>query len=190
MATKKTTQRGGATKAIAPVKASAPAKPKKPMPAATTKKTATKPIPVEKAAAKKVAPRPVASAPRPVKTGKGAAPLDVGRSLVELARGGRGSEVEKKWWSPNVVSIEGLGLSMEWIGSKAAHQKAVEWEADHIVHGVEIEGPFVGASGFAVRFKMEVETKSTGQHEKMEEVGVYTVENGKIVREEFMYRAG
>ena len=189
MATKRTTQRGSA------IKASAPAKSKKAMPAATTKKTATKRAPVEKAppkkvAAKQVAPRPSASAPRPVKTGKGAAPLDVGRSLVELARGGRGSEVEKKWWSPNVVSVEGLGMSMEWLGSKAAHQKTVEWEADHIVHGVEIEGPFVGASGFAVRFKMEVETKSTGQREKMEEVGVYTVENGKIVREEFMYRAG
>jgi hypothetical protein len=158
-------------------------------PAAAKRKPAAKPAPAKKSPAKKSAAAPAASA-RPVKTGKGAAPLDVGRSLVELARAGRGNEVEKKWWAPGVVSVEGLGMSMEWVGSKAAHQKAVDWEADHVVHGVEIEGPFVGATGFAVRFKMEIETKSTGQREKMEEVGVYTVENGKIVREEFMYRAG
>ena len=160
------------------------------MPAATTKKTAVKPAPVEKVAAKKVAPRPVASAPRPVKTGKGAAPLDVGRSLVELARSGRGNEVEKKWWSPNVVVGRGP-RPLDGVGRQQGRApEGRGGEADHIVHGVEIEGPFVGASSFAVRFKMEVETKSTGQREKMEEVGVYTVENGKIVREEFMYRAG
>jgi hypothetical protein len=162
-------------------------------PAAT--RAAAKPAPAKRAAArktaaKKVAPRARAVTTRPVQTGKGAAPLDVGKSLVELARSGRGTEVERKWWSPGVVSIEGLGISMEWVGSKAAHQKGVDWEADHVVHGVEIAGPFVGASGFAVHYKMDIETKSTGQREKMEEVGVYTVQNGKIVREEFMYRVG
>jgi hypothetical protein len=34
---------------------------------------------------------------------------------------------------------------------------------------------------------MDVETKSTGKRETMNEVGVYTVQNGKIIREEFMY---
>jgi hypothetical protein len=33
---------------------------------------------------------------------------------------------------------------------------------------------------------MDVETKSTGAREWMEEIGVYTVKDGKIVREEFM----
>lgn len=143
-----------------------------------------------KAAPKKPAARATAVQPRFVKTGKGATPLEVGRSLVELVRAGRGSEVEKKWWSPAVVSVEGMGVSMEWAGRSAVEDKNQTWEADHIVHSLEVEGPFVGATGFAVRFRLDVETKSTGQRDKMEEVGVYTVQDGKIVREEFMYRAG
>jgi hypothetical protein len=184
MATKKTTQRAPLSKA------GTAGKPKKQASPPAAKKAAAKPAPTKKATAKKVPARSGAVAPRPVKTGKGATPLDVGKSLVDLARSGKGAEVEKKWWSPGVVSVEGLGMSMEWVGSKAAHQKGTDWEADHLVHGVEVQGPFVGASGFAVHYKMDIETKSTGQREKMEEVGVYTVRDGKIVREEFMYRVG
>lgn len=130
------------------------------------------------------------AAPKQVKTGKGATPLEVGSDLVKLVRAGQGDEVYTKWWAPGVVSVEGLGMSMEWSGRKSVLQKNATWEADHVVHGAEVEGPFVGATGFTVRFKMDIETKSTGQRETMEEVGVYTVKNGKIVREEFMYRAG
>ena len=39
------------------------------------------------------------------------------------------------------------------------------------------------------KFKMDVEDKSTGRRTIMEEVGVYTVKNGRIVQEEFMYGA-
>ncbi len=59
--------------------------------------------------------------------------------------------------------------------------------SDNVIHGASTEGPFVVSTGFAVRFRMDVETKSTGQRRVMDEVGVYTVEDGKIVCEEFMY---
>jgi hypothetical protein len=184
MATKKRTQqKSGAKK-----RSGGSGAKRSPSPATGEKKAKARPA--KKAPAKKTGTALAQPGGRPVHTGKGPAPLDVGRSLVELARAGRGAEVERKWWAPGVVSVEGLGVSMEWVGSRAAHRKGADWEADHVVHGVEIEGPFVGASGFAVRFKMDIETKSTGQREKMEEVGVYTVKDGKIVREEFMYRAG
>ena len=54
-------------------------------------------------------------------------------------------------------------------------------------NGASAEGPFVGAQGFAIKFKMDVEELNTGTRRVSEEVGVYTVNNGKIVREEFMY---
>jgi hypothetical protein len=144
----------------------------------------------KKGASRASKPGKAKAGPRPVKTGKGATPQEVGNELVRLVRSGRPAEVETKLWAPGVVSVEGMGMSMEWTGRKAAHQKGVDWEADHVVHGVEAEGPFVGATGFAVRYKMDIETKSSGQRDSMEEVAVYTVRNGKIVREEFMYRAG
>ena len=63
------------------------------------------------------------------------------------------------------------------------------WVDNHEVHGLEVDGPFVGDSQFAVRFKMDVTAKASGQRMQMTEVGVYTVKNDKIVREEFYYNA-
>ena len=53
--------------------------------------------------------------------------------------------------------------------------------------GAAAEGPFLGSSGFAVRYRMQYKVRASGEIKTMSEVGVYTVQNGKIVREEFMY---
>jgi hypothetical protein len=52
---------------------------------------------------------------------------------------------------------------------------------------MEVGGPWVGATGFAVKFALEASQKSTGNRIQMEEIAVYTVHNGKIVREEFHF---
>lgn len=164
----------------------------------TAKKAAAKPAKksVKKAPAKtmkkpgrKPAGRSVA--PAPVKTGPGASPMEIGQSLVSMFNRGQFAEIEAKWWNPReITSVEGVGVSLAWAGKAAVDAKNHEWMADHIIHGASADGPFVGASGFAVRFRMDVETKSTGDRRVMDEVGVYTVKNGKIVREEFMYLVG
>ncbi|MFN0132597.1 MAG: SnoaL-like domain-containing protein [Phycisphaerales bacterium] len=131
----------------------------------------------------------VSLAPVPVKTGKGATPTEIGNDLVSMFNAGHFKEIEEKWWAKSVVSVEGEGVSMEWRGRKAVDAKNAGWLETHTIHGASAEGPYVGATGFAVRFRMDVEDKSNGQRTMMEEVGVYTVERGKIVREEFMYGA-
>jgi hypothetical protein len=55
---------------------------------------------------------------------------------------------------------------------------------------MQIGGPWVGATGFAVRYAIDVTQKSTGQRHQMEEIAVYTVKDGKIVREEFHFGTG
>jgi len=40
-----------------------------------------------------------------------------------------------------------------------------------------------------VKFRMEYKVRASGEIKNMTEVGVYTVNKGKIVREEFMYGA-
>lgn len=125
--------------------------------------------------------------PVPVTTGKGPAPAEIGADLIAMFNKGQFKEIEAKYWSKDIESVEGVGVAMAWRGRKAVDAKNAWWMSDHVLHGASAEGPFVGASGFAVRFRMDVETKSTGQRQNMDEVGVYTVEKGKIVREEFMY---
>lgn len=128
-------------------------------------------------------------APVPVSTGKGPSAADIGRDLVAHFNAGKNdAELWAKHFNFKALeSIEGLGVGMKWVGGKAVEAKNQWWISDHVVHGARAEGPFVGSTGFAVRFTMDVETKSTGTRETMNEVGVYTVQNGKIIREEFMY---
>jgi hypothetical protein len=152
---------------------------------------------VAKAAAKKPAAKSAggsgagvgggAPGPFEVKTGSGASAMEIGQDLVAMFNRGEFKQIEDKYWSPGIESIEGLGVNMGWRGRKAAEEKGAAWMAEHTIHGATAEGPFVGSTGFTVRFKMDVETKADGKRSMMDEVGVYTVRDGKIVREEFMY---
>lgn len=145
--------------------------------------------PAKKSAAK--ASKPAAKvdpmAPVPVNTGSGRSPMEIGKELVEKFNAGKAALSDFDFFSPKIVSCEGMGVGMEWRGRAGVDAKNAWWSSDHTIHGASAEGPFVGSTGFAVKFCMDVETKSTGARETMEEVGVYTVNNGQVVREEFMY---
>lgn len=126
--------------------------------------------------------------PTPVKTGKGAGPEEIGRAVVESFNAGRpDKELWDRWWSPKAVSVEGHGTALAWNGKKAIADKSAWWASAHTVHGASADGPYLGATGFAVKFRIDVEEKASGKREVVEEVGVYTIQNGKVVREEFMY---
>ncbi len=94
-------------------------------------------------------------------------------------------EIEEMWWSPRITSIEGMGQA--WDGRAAVEGKNAWWAQTNRMASGSAEGPYVGATGFSVKFHLEVEDKNTGQRTIMDEIGVYTVKDGKIVQEEFMY---
>jgi ketosteroid isomerase-like protein len=145
-----------------------------------------------KAAPKKArAKKPAASlAPKPVKTGRGPGPTEIATQVFALLRDGKYREVEDGWLAPGIVSVEGAGASMAWTGKKAVLAKYRGWEADHDIHTMDVAGPWVGATGFAVKFTGDVTQKSTGQRLHLEEIAVYTVKDGKITREEFHFATG
>lgn len=55
------------------------------------------------------------------------------------------------------------------------------------MHDFSSEGPYLNGDQFAVRFQVDVTVKETGERRVMDEVGLYTVENGRIVEERFFY---
>ncbi len=160
-------------------KAKASAKPAKAAPKA---KASAKPIAKGKSPAGAKAPQGM----RPVSTGSGASPMELGSKLVSLFNTGQIGECEKLW-DRSIVSCEGMGVGLEWAGLAAVEAKNAEWNGKHTMLGGAAEGPFVGSTGFAVKFRLHVKVNETGAEMVMNEVGVYTVQNGKIVREEFMY---
>lgn len=158
-----------------------PAKPaKKPAPKAAAKKPAAKGKPAGGGK----------GGVFPVSTGSGATPEQVGKTLVTMFNGGKLREIEDFYWTPDIVSCEGMGVGMEWRGQQAVREKNAEWGKGNKIVSARAEGPFVGSTGFAVKFAIEIEKIPGGTREKMNEVGVYTVRDGKICREEFMFAVG
>ena len=141
---------------------------------------------------KKGSPRKSAKPKGPVavKTGAGPAPAEVAARVLELLRAGNAAEVEQKWLASGIESVEGVGASMSWSGKRAVLDKYRAWEADHEINDMQVEGPWVGATGFVLKYRVDATQKSNGQRMQMEEMAVYTVRNGKIVREEFHFATG
>lgn len=110
----------------------------------------------------------------------------VGKQLVDLCNQGKNFDVMNTMYAANIVSVEGDGA--ETSGKDAVIEKSKRWSADNKIESEKVDGPFFnGPNTFAVHTIFEVTPKSTGKRIRLEEVGVYTVENDQIVREEFFY---
>lgn len=115
---------------------------------------------------------------------------EIGDILVAHCREGREAELLANYYSDDIVSVEAVGMggkSPVTEGMDGVKGKHAWWEENFIVHDANVEGPFPhGDDRFGVIFEMDAEEKG-GQRHKMKELAVYTVADGKIVREEFFY---
>ncbi|VTU32416.1 nuclear transport factor 2 family protein [Variovorax sp. PBL-E5] len=119
--------------------------------------------------------------------------MEIARKLVELCRQGKNAEARDTLFSPDVVSVEAgapPGQQREAKGIAAVKAKGDWWFANHEVHSASVTGPWPHDDRFVVGFQFDVTNKPSGQRMKMDEVALYTVSNGKIVREEFFYDMG
>lgn len=124
--------------------------------------------------------------PKPVKTGKGASPAEVGEGVVAMVKAGAPeTEIWDKYFSRKLVSVEGA-MGLAWHGRPAVRAKADWWYSTHKVHSVAAEGPYIGATGFGVKYTIDAEEIETGNRMKVDELAFYTVRNGKVIQEEFM----
>jgi hypothetical protein len=111
----------------------------------------------------------------------------VAKKVVELVRKQAWYEALDQLYDDNVVSVEG-GAGDEKGGKEAVRGKIDWWVNAFEVHSFNAGEPFVGGDRFVVQYDAEVSDKKTKERRKLSEVGVYTVKNGKIVREEFLPR--
>ena len=112
---------------------------------------------------------------------------DIADDLVALCKEGKFGEAGEKYWADDVLSVEPMGENAKVQGKAAARGKGEWWSTNHVVHGVEVEGPYVNGDQFAVHFKMDVTPKASGQRMTMDEMGIYTVRGDKIAEERFFY---
>ena len=76
----------------------------------------------------------------------------------------------------------------EMRGIDAIRGKNERWVENNEIHTADAIGPFVGEDQFAVRYEFDFTAKQSGQRMQMSEMGLYTVKDGKIVREQFFYQ--
>ena len=112
---------------------------------------------------------------------------EIAAAFTELCRKGEFEEAGKRFWSDDIVSREPMEGDMAMLKGRAAVEKKGEWWfANHEIHKVDVGGPYVNGDQFVVRFTMDVTPKG-GQRVQMDEVGVYTVQGGKVVEERFYF---
>jgi len=114
---------------------------------------------------------------------------EVAQKVVELVRKQAWHEALDTLYDDNVVSVEayaGANGSPETRGKEGVRGKIDWWVNAMKVHSFTANGPFVAHDRFVVQYEADVTEKDSNERRKISEVGVYTVKNGKIVREEFL----
>lgn len=113
---------------------------------------------------------------------------EIAERLVACCREGREADALETLYADHAVSVEAvdMGQGRETVGRAAIAGKHAWWESAMEVHEASAKGPFLhGPDRFAVIFAADVTERASGKRIKMQEVGLYTVADGKIVREEF-----
>ena len=119
--------------------------------------------------------------------------MEIANRLVELCRAGKNAESLETLFSKDVVSVEGgapPGMDRQAHGLAAVRAKSAWWVENHEIHSVTISGPWPHDDRFIVRFQYDVTNKPSGKRLDLDEAGLFTVKDGKIVREEFFYSMG
>ena len=115
----------------------------------------------------------------------------VAGKFMELCKQGKHFDVMRTMYAPEMVSVEGNGK--ESVGKEPVIRKSEVFQGNNNILSQDLRGPFFcgdadASSGkFAVYTSIEFSPKAGGARQKHDEVGLYTVKNDIVTREEFFY---
>jgi hypothetical protein len=115
----------------------------------------------------------------------------IARKFMDLCSQGKHFEVMRTMYAPEMVSVEGSGK--ETVGKEAVIHKSEVFQGNNAITDQDLRGPFflgdsdANSGRFAVYSSIDFTPKAGGERQTHEEVGLYTVKNDMITREEFFY---
>jgi SnoaL-like domain len=118
---------------------------------------------------------------------------EVAKKVVELTRKQAWHEALESLYSKDIVSVEARSNetgSFETRGIEGVRGKVDGWIKSMTTHSCKVSGPFVAHDRFVVQYDIDVTDNESKKRMQLSEVGVYTVKDGKIVREEFLPAVG
>jgi len=114
---------------------------------------------------------------------------EVAKKLVEYCRKGEWMKAIDDLYAKDIISVEAQAMEnmpAEMRGIEQVRGKTEWWEKQMEVHSAKVTGPFVARDTFVVQFDVDVTEKASKKRMQMSEVGIYTVKDGKVAREEFL----
>lgn len=117
---------------------------------------------------------------------------EIAHGCIALWNAGNHSEAYRRYYAEDAEKVEPTALgeygnSLKGLDNLIAHEEMIQGGIATVNAVYVAEGPFIGASGFSVVIKSDFTMNDTGIRFIFREVGVFTVKNGKIVREEYLY---
>lgn len=114
--------------------------------------------------------------------------IEVAHRLVELCRQGAYETAQKELYSADAVSIEPEGSPTPSVtGLEAIVTKGKVFLESFEVHGGTVSDAVVAGAFFSLAMTIDVTPRAGGPRFMMEEICVYEVSSGKIMREQFFY---
>ncbi|MEZ0472416.1 SnoaL-like domain-containing protein [Luteimonas salinilitoris] len=118
----------------------------------------------------------------------------VAERLVALCREGKYEQAQEELYAEDAASIEMEGLPAGTAGNvkgmDAIREKGRKWKENIVeIHGGSVSDPVVTGDWFSVAMGIDATYKDMGRM-PMEEICVYQVRDGKVVREQFFYNVG
>ena len=113
---------------------------------------------------------------------------EIANRLVELCRTGQNDTAYKELFADNAVGVEPAKWNVpDTVGMEALLAKAKGWQEDVVeMHEATVSDPIVVGDYFTLSMMVDLTTKSRGRS-RMEELCVYEVQDGKIVKEQFFH---
>lgn len=102
-----------------------------------------------------------------------------------LLNDGKMDEIYGELYHPDILSVEADGA--EYRGMDKIAEKNAWYDTTFEMHGMDIEGPFPHGDSFAMIYDVDSTHRASGVREKMREVAVYQVRDGRIAEERFFY---
>ncbi|MEM8739299.1 MAG: SnoaL-like domain-containing protein [Planctomycetota bacterium] len=120
--------------------------------------------------------------------------LEIGNRMVGYCRKGEHETAIRELYADDARHVEAMemgGMPRVTEGKSALLDMLREWEAMHECHDGDLKGPYPhGENRFAVWMSVDLtphQGPMAGQRHVMEEVCLYTVENGRITLAEFFW---
>lgn len=113
---------------------------------------------------------------------------EIAQQYYQWAQQGDWTKIQDELYSQEVESIEAASSQMPPVkGLEAIKQKGVQWGSNiKEVHSGYCKEPVVAGNHFTVAMGTEY-TDVNDQRQSLDEICVFEVQNGKIVKEQFFY---